>query len=277
MSNPELAMIILAGGRASGRLSQQGGAAWKGLLDPGGGPLVARVVSAALESRLVKRIVVAGPPDLHSAASGDVLAASAGPTPLDTALLGLEMAGDADRVLLCGVDSALLTGPAIDDFVTRTPGDADLAMPVVHRADFEQAFPGSRRPYVRLKSGEVTAGSQFLIGRRLLHEQRDLFLRFVRFRKSQPAMALALGPAFLWRLLTGRLDIPELEGRARQLTRASCRAVHGCDASLAFDVDSWSDLEYLRQRIAAAGEAGRQPDAADPGAWTGSGPIRPGR
>jgi hypothetical protein len=61
-------------------------------------------------------------------------------------------------------------------------------------------------------------------------------------------MVKTFGVRFIWRLLTGRLTIPELERRASELTASSCRAVPDGLPELAYDIDSLADWRYLERR-----------------------------
>jgi hypothetical protein len=98
--------------------------------------------------------------------------------------------------------------------------------------------------------GAYTSGSQFLVRPESLLANLPLLRSLHARRKSQVAMAHALGFGFIGRLLLRRVTVPQLEERLSRLSGCVCRAVLDCAPELAFDVDSWEDLEYFRRRLA---------------------------
>lgn len=254
---PQTAIIILAGGRSGWAMQRLGGSPWRALVQVEGEPLIRRVAQACLEVDQAGPVVVAGPEATRPHLPPGVLWAPAGRTAVDTALSGAQAVADSRRLLLCGADAAAVTAPALSDFLRRCPGSARLAMPLVRREQFPRRFPGNLGIYVRLTEGRFTAGSQILIDAALLRERRELLARFVRLRKSQLAMASALGPQFAFDLIRGRLGVAEIEHRAGEIAGVECRAVLDCDPDLAFDMDLFSDLLYLRRRLALGDGAER--------------------
>jgi hypothetical protein len=66
------------------------------------------------------------------------------------------------------------------------------------------------------------------------------------------AMAGKLGLPFLFKLLTRRLRVHELEARASALTGCRCRAVLDCHPELAFDIDNLAEWRYAETLFGGA-------------------------
>ncbi len=166
--------------------------------------------------------------------------------PSESSLRPLRLCGSIPkRVLVVGADSGSVTPDALSDLLSRVPAEAELCLPLVRKERFQAAFPGNLGIYVRLSDGAFTSGGQVLVDPAAIERNAALLQRMFDRRKSQLAMAQALGPRFLGRLIAGRLSVAELEERATELTGCVCRAVPDCDPLLAFDVDNVLDARYL--------------------------------
>lgn len=216
-------------------------------------PSVLYVVRALLEAGEVGRVCVVGPEAVGETLGELCLWQAERTSALTNTLAGLERleARPEDRVLVCGTDVPMIVPGAIDDFLQRSSGDADICMPIIGREPFVRTFPGNLGIYVRLAEGAFTAGSQVLIRARALLDNLALVESLYRRRKSQLGMAAALGAPLIWRLVSGRLTVPEVEARLSLLTGCRCRAVPDCRPELAFDIDTLLDLRYAERWLAA--------------------------
>jgi molybdopterin-guanine dinucleotide biosynthesis protein A len=229
----------------------------KGLVPAGGEPVVRRVAAAVLATPGVGRVCVVGPEAVRVAAGRGCLWQQERGDAVANLEAGLERLGPtAERVLLCGTDAPAVTPAAVRDFLQRAPAEADLCLPAVRKETFQAAFPGNWGIYVRLREGAFTAGGQYLARAAALLENRPLLRALFARRKSQLGMARTFGPGLVWKLLTGRLAIAEIEARASALTGGCCRAVLDCRPELAFDLDSILDLRYYQRWHAARAQGG---------------------
>lgn len=242
----------MAGGRISGEYALATGTEVKALAPVAGAPLVRRIAEVLRQTPGVDRLCVVGPEAVGQAVSGLATWQPETDSAFGNFLAGAEHLGISgeERVLLCGTDVAMLTPGAVADFLNRTPDHADICMPVVHREVFERRFPGGAWVYVPLADGHYTSGSQFIVRPQAIVDNSELIQRLFARRKSQLGMASALGLSFLFKLLTRRLRVPDLEARATALTGCRCRAVLDCHPELAFDVDHLPDWQYAQQLLA---------------------------
>ena len=249
MREKPLDAIVLAGGRIDGEYAAAVGSEVKALAPVRGRACGARVVDALLAAEWVGRIVVVGPEMVVPALPEGCTWVEESDSAYGNVHAGLNalQPGEGDQVLLCGADVPALTSEALDDFIQRAPLDADFCLPVVRRERYLNAFPGSKNLYVRLAEGRFTGGSQYAVQPRAVRENEPILRELVRQRKSQLGMIKTFGLRFIWRLLTGRLTIPELEQRASELTASRCRAVPDCHPELAYDIDTLEDWHYLQE------------------------------
>lgn len=250
---PSVDAVVLAGGRVSGLFARKAGTQVKALVSVGGVPMLRRVTEALLAA--TGRVCVVGPEAVREAAAPGCLWEPEGRSAPENALAGVRRLaaeageGAAERkVLLCAVDTPFLSPTALRAFLERSP-EADLCMPVVRRERFEATYPGGFGIYVRLVEGAYTGGCQWLLRPTPLFGSQELLARLHYARKSQLAMARTLGGAFVWRLITRRLSLADVEKRLSELTGCSCRAVPDCAPELAFDVDTIFDLRDAERHM----------------------------
>ena len=217
----------------------------------GDSTVLERALAALAATPGIGRVCVVGPETVRPLLHFGELWQEEGNSAVENLLRGLDcLTGEpARRVLLTGADVPALSPAGLDDFIRRTPPEAQVAMPVIRRQDFDRAFPGNRSRYVHLVEGAYTSGSQFLVRPESLRANLPLLRSLHARRKSQVAMAHTLGFGFVGRLLLRRVTVPQLEERLSRLSGFTCRAVLDCAPELAFDVDSWEDLEYFRTQV----------------------------
>ena len=249
MATAKLTALVMAGGRFEGADARAAGNEIKGMTDIGGVCMIARVLTALTAAECVGRIMVVGPEAVRTPAY-DVGAewVLEDETLLDNLRVGLCEIGlsGPKPVLLIGADMAAPRAQSIDDFIARTPAKTPVTTPLISRAAYEKAFPGSGSRYLPLKEGEFTMGSQFIAPAELLLKPPPAVAAMLGCRKSQWQMARTLGWPFVFALLTRSLTVPMLERRVSGLLGVVARAVPNCAADLAFDIDDARDLAYAR-------------------------------
>jgi CTP:molybdopterin cytidylyltransferase MocA len=253
---PEVDAVVLAGGKLSGWFARSAGTRARALAPVAVVPMARRVAEALLQAPAVRRVVLAGQPEVREACPAACLwVADQGSAPANTRAALRELRGSSRPVLICAADTPFLTAAAVMDLLRRSP-DAALCLPLVSRERFRAAYPGNPGIYVRLREGAFTAGCQILVRPRAAEGAAEMLERLHRRRKSQLAMAAALGGRCAWRLIAGRLSIAEIAARLGALLGCSCAAVTECAPELAFDVDNVFDWWYACRHAARAGHEG---------------------
>lgn len=256
MSQTKVDVVILAGG--DGEVIDPS-CRFKGLVDVAGRPLVEWVVDAFRDARLVNEIAVVMPTAENLGSwvdKVDKLVVSDRDF-MDNSVAGVRAFRDERRVLVATGDVPLLTGSAVDEFVTASlETEADFVYPLVRRDDLERQFPGSDRTYFRLKSGWHTGGNAMIANPLLVPGARDLGQRLFNQRKNPVGMLRTAGLGFVVRFLLGRLQPEDLGDKIRELLGGSGAAVIMRDASIAIDVDKPVDLEVAERVLKDRAERG---------------------
>ncbi|MDP2182184.1 MAG: nucleotidyltransferase family protein [Actinomycetota bacterium] len=247
-------VVILAGG--DGAVIDPA-CRFKGLVTIAGKPMVEWVVDAMRDAELVAEVAVVVPSaeDLGVwADSVDKLVISDGSF-LDNLLAGIRSFRSDRRVLLATGDVPALTGEAVDDFVSRSlTSGADFTYPLIRRADMLEQFPGSERTFIKLRDGEVTGGNMMVANPVLAEHCREVGQRLFDTRKNAVQMARVLGFRFAFKLVTGRLEVAEVEDKIRDLLGGSGAAVYTPYASIGADVDKPVDV-VVTERVLYEGSA----------------------
>jgi len=263
--------VILAGRRNEGRLRALYDGAYEAMLPVAGRPMAAWVIAACLEARTVGPVVLVGPPEVladqelaRAASTGRLAQVAPGSDLIESVRRGVDALATfqprPERLLLLTGDAPLITGKILDRFLDRCPPDADLCYPIVRRDTMEARFPGAARTYVRLRDGEFTGGNALVVRSvvlpRILDRARELYAA----RKQPWKLAVHFGPVILWRVLTRRATVAELEGRISRIAAVRGRAIVAADAEIAMDVDKAADHAqaeaWLRARAAASAREG---------------------
>ena len=245
-------VILPAGGRIEGEFAREAGTPVKALIEFDGASILTRLAKALRATGHVNRMVAIGPGEIKSHAESDVDAvlpdADSGPQNIYDGLDWLKAQPDpAEKALIMTTDLPFVTADSMTGFLTRCPEDAEIALPLFSKEEFETRFPESHNTYVRLRDGEWTLGGAFLLSCSALDRNREQIRRLHQSRKSASGMARALGPIFILRYLTKTLQVPHLESHCARITGFAASAVRGCDPALAFDIDESADFQYARR------------------------------
>ena len=277
--------VILAGRRNTGALRAIHPAEWEGLVPLAGRPMAAWVAAACLAAPSLGAVVLVGPDpgsddaELAGArAAGRLRVVRPGADLLGNVRIGLEalreaLPGAVGALLVTG-DVPLVTGAMLERFLAAVPPGADIAYPIARRETVEARFPGASRTYVRLGDGEFTGGNALYLRLAAAPQALRWAESLYAARKQPWKLALLFGPAVLWRVLTRRATVAELERRLGGLAGLRGHAVEVVDPELVMDVDKVADYRQAEARLrAAAGSSGDGPRGAGPG---GSGAVAPG-
>lgn len=231
----------------------------KGLVPIAGKPMIEWVVDALRASDTVAEIAVVVPTDkdLGAWASRVDRLVVSDASFIDNAIAGMCVFENDRHVLGATGDLPALTPAAIDDYVEQSlAAGADFSYPLVREADMEEQFPGSQRTYVKVAGGPVTGGNMMVLSPELVKRNRDIGQRLFDTRKSPVAMARVIGVPFIFKYVTGRLRVDDVERKMGQLLGAKCAAVYTSHASIGADVDKPIDV-VVAERVLYQRASGR--------------------
>jgi GTP:adenosylcobinamide-phosphate guanylyltransferase len=237
----------------------------KGLVPIAGRPMIEWVVDALRASSTIGEIAVVVPTREglgEWADRVDHIVISDAPF-IDNAIAGFNVFKNDRHVLGATGDLPALTAEAIDDYVTRSlETGAEFTYPLVRAEDMEAQFPGSQRTYVKVAGGPVTGGNMMVLSPDLVSRNREIGQRLFDTRKSPIAMAQVIGFPFIFKYVTGRLRVDDVENKMGQLLGAKCAAVYTPHASIGADVDKPIDV-VVAERVLYQRTTGTIPTSDD--------------
>ncbi len=239
---------------AGGTITQKGQEPiLKALMVVNGSTLLHRAVTSLRSSGLVDRIVVVGPQEVEKSAleAGASIVLQAVGGGAENMLAGLDWltANDSARrpVAIMATDLPFVDTNSISGFVSSIPEGVDVAVPLVHQHEFLARYPGAPASFVRLVEGNFALTGVYAVNPSAVQRQREVLTRLFKSRKSQWRTAREVGLRHAFRLVRGRLSVPEISAVVTRVFKCSAAAVIGVDASLAFDIDELDDLEWCRE------------------------------
>ncbi len=233
----------------------------KGLVPIAGRPMIDWVIDALRAAETVAEIalVVPSADDLGAWADKVDRLVVSDASFIDNAIAGAEQFDSGRHVLGATGDLPALTPEAVDDFVTQSlNAGAEFSYPLIRAEDMESQFPGSERTYVKVAGGRVTGGNLVVCSAELLKRNHDIGQRLFETRKSPVAMARVIGIPFIFKYLSGRLRVEDVERKMEQLLGARCAAIYTSYASIGADVDKPIDV-VVASRVLYQRSTGRNP------------------
>jgi GTP:adenosylcobinamide-phosphate guanylyltransferase len=241
--------VLLAGGRLPDDLARRIDTPHKALIPHENRPVVLWVRDALRASGFVARIAVAGPGELgqiSEIADADLFMpeSDSAESNLFTVFARLLPEG---RILIASCDTPLITAESLDDFIGRSAPEAAVNIPVVRYELFLRRFPRATVTPIQLKDGNWIPGDCAVIHSRSIPRlQRILPAVFHRRADVRDIIGL-LGWQFALKVKMKRVTLSEVEERLCDAAELPIRLVRDCDPSLAFDIDTISDYDYLRR------------------------------
>lgn len=233
---------------------------FKGLLPIAGKPMIQWVVEALRSSGYVAEIAVVVPSaeDLGPwADTVDKLVVSSGSF-IENGLAGIRSFRNDRPTLAVTGDIPALTPEAIRDFIDRSmETGADFTYPLIPKQAMLEQFPGSERTFVKLVNGKVTGGNMMIVNPYLVEQNAMLGQALFDTRKSAIQMARVIGFRFVFKLATGRLDVPEVEAKLGEILGGRGAAIYTSHASIAADVDKPVDV-VVAERVLYGAASGRK-------------------
>jgi molybdopterin-guanine dinucleotide biosynthesis protein A len=250
-------VIIPAGGKLDEEFARVVATDSKALIRFDGDSILNRTLTAFKECGQVGRIALVGSHSVlesREAARADLTLreADSAPQNIYRGLEALTESGEApERVLICTCDLPFITADVVTRFLVQAPDGFDFVVPLVAKAEFNEMFPGAPGTFVTLQDGVWTTGCLFMASafglKRSVHQIESVFLR----RKSKLGMARLLGFGFVYRLLTKKLTVKDVERKVGELIGVRGAAVKYSPAELAYDVDYVEDYHYALQTFRA--------------------------
>ncbi len=241
--------IILSGGRLSRRMSRRFGVRVKSLIPYKGKTLLQIAIESALNSKTVETpVVVVGPKEVTVEVkrfSGQVELVYEGENVMENAVRGARFFDFEGAFILISPDLPLLTGEDLDVFLGEIPAGVELAVPVIKREIFEEAFPNCPNKFAKLVNGHVTMASVFYATGDAIRKNLGLGRDAYRARKSILKLAIMLGFPLSIKAILGRLRLDDIEARVSQLTDCRAKGIFVGLPRLAYDIDNELNLEYL--------------------------------
>ncbi len=236
-----VAAAVLAAGDGAEPVAQSVGVPHKALVEVGGQPTIARVVTALNQANLVDELVVVTSPDspvIECLPVGTPHGVATGNDFLDTIQAGFTYHAARDQLMVVMCDLPLLTGEAVDHFVAAALDTGAELCYSMHRAeDLDQVYAGRARVVVHLKDGDYCGGNVHLIGRSFFEREAERIKRAFASRKSPVQLATMLGVGFIVRLLLRRLTVDDIVQRACELLHCEAAAICSPYSEVGFDLD----------------------------------------
>jgi molybdopterin-guanine dinucleotide biosynthesis protein A len=236
-----VAAIVLAGGPEDA-FSKTFEVSHKALVPIHKKPMAYYVLRALRDSASIAFISYVGEADRSINDMADVVVTS-GKGMSESLIAGVEATQHQyDYFLVLSADMPWLTSGAIDNFIEQSP-PADLIYSIIPKAVLEVEFPGQKRTYVKITEGLFTGGNVVLLSREGLPQLLRVLNQLHQARKNPIKLATLFGFDMIFKLILGRLRIPELEARASTILGIQSRAVIVKDACLGADIDKPEHLQ----------------------------------
>jgi len=258
-----MAAIVLAGDRTKAdKLIDHSPAGCKALIDIEGEPMVARVLRALRNSKVVGSITMAGPEADELATdsalsslidSGDVIWRSPDNSPSTSAYKAMQAVPADVPILLTTADHPLLTPEMVDAFGRQSlADDVDVTVGLAPHALVSEAYPGIKKTVLRFSDGEFCGCNLFAF---LTPEGRRAASFWRKIEQERKKPLLVIGLLGWWAVIRYRLGVLPLEEALAKLSKRlglRMRAVILPYANAAIDVDSISDLVLVKGSLEKA-------------------------
>ncbi|RYX80986.1 hypothetical protein EON83_26280 [bacterium] len=244
--------VILAGGPIPASLQGATDAPERALIQLEGRALIDHVVDSLRGVPPITGILCVAPPHTLAHLPSDVRGLESGDKLSENLFKGAR-AAQGERILIVTGDVPLATGRTWMQFLDGAAVNLiEAAYPIVTRENCEAQFPGGTRTYATLKDGQFTGGNAFLLPRAHLESLETMISQAFEARKNPFKLAQMLGTGFIFKALSKRLTINEVEFKISKMIGCRAGAVPIPDAAIAFDIDKQDDLDtaarVLRER-----------------------------
>lgn len=262
-----MAAVVLAGDRTKkDSLISYSRVSCKALIEIDGIPMVRRVLNALQDSRVVSKIVLAGPeanevamdePLSDLIANDQVSWRAPQASPAASAFHTMKSLEPDTPVLLTTADHPLLSREIVDAFGRQSlTGDTDVTVGLAPHALIKETYPRIKKTVLRFSDGDFCGCNLYAF---LTPEGRQAasFWRKIERQRKKPLVLIGL--LGWWAVLRYRLGMLSLEEALAKLGKRlglRVRAVILPYANAAIDVDSIADLTLVGGFLGAATDTG---------------------
>ncbi len=205
--------VVLAGGAMPAALIGATDATERVLIEIEGRTLLDCVLDSLRETTPITRIICVATPGALANLPPDIVGIAAGDKMTQNLFLGAREA-KSERILIVTADAPLVTGRTWMQFLDgASVNGLEAAYPIVSKAACEAQFPGGKRTYATLAEGTFTGGNAFLLPKNRLEAIEPLINQAFENRKKPFALAKMLGAGFIFRALTKKLTVGEVEAK----------------------------------------------------------------
>lgn len=228
----------------------------KALADIRGRTMLEHVVTAMHQAQQVGHIVVVGLGDdrgqtfpcpvHHVPDQGGMIA---------NAIAGIERLQQINpavqNLIVATADIPLITGAMINDWLEqcRPYHDRIMVHTLVPVELMQARFPGSKRTFTKLKGMEITGGDLVLVQPRIIETNRELWDAAANARKHAWKLARLVGFTTLFKLLTRRLGLTDLEAIGARLLGSPVKIILAHHPELGMDGDKPHQVELIRAAL----------------------------
>jgi GTP:adenosylcobinamide-phosphate guanylyltransferase len=244
--------IILAGGGSGGEFAEK----YPALLNIGGKPMVSHVADALFQNKNVRNIYVAGPVERLAGCPlpSSAIIIKSKESLIETIKTAMSALGHEEKTLVATADIPLLTKESVDGFLDLCgKRQADFYYPVISKKNYEAAFPGASRTYVRLKEGVFTGGNLFLADPKIVGGCAEIAEKIIKNRKSPLKLCRMLGLSFLLKFAFGRLSMMDAQMRANKILNIKGVVLDVPFPEIGADVDKKADFEFVQKEFMKRG------------------------
>lgn len=231
--------IILAGG-SEGEIEKKFGIINRSLLVIRDKFMIEYVVEALRSASSIKKIIIVGPVNELKSRIGGLVeeVVPPGKDPFESTWKGMEALQSREKVLVVSSDLPLLKGEMIEDFLLRcSKEEADFYYPIIRREVYQEKLSDSQRTFVCLRDGCFTGGDVLFLNPQVMEKKKEWISQIVESRKSPVAIARLMGARIIFKYLTKRLTIKDVEERVHQVLGIRALAVITPYPEMGFDVD----------------------------------------
>ena len=231
----------------------------KALIDIKGKPMIVWVLQALAACSQIDELVVVGIDELQHRE----MIESAVDTPIkwlpdagglvQNGLAGLELVyaknGSHSTVIGCSSDIPHIEPHMVKDLIERCqPHDKILYYAAVTPEVIDTVYPKANRTFANLGGVKLAGCDIFVSNTRILHTNRELWLKIINARKNPLAMAWTVGIWPLLKLATGLLSVADAAALAGKLLEDGqpIGVVYTPFPQLAMDGDKPNQIEILR-------------------------------
>jgi len=255
--------IVLAGDRTKNdSLIAHSGVGCKALIDIDGTPMVRRVLNALKESKVVGKVMLAGPeaaelktdaPLSAMVESGEIGWRAPEASPSVSAFKLMQVIDSSQPILLTTADHPLLTAEITDAFGRQSlADDVDVTVGLAPHALVMEAYPGIHKTVLRFSDGDFCGCNLFAFltpeGRRAAR-----FWRKIEQQRKKPLVLIGLlGWRAVIRYRLGMLSLEEALAKLSKRLGLRMRAVILPYANASIDVDSIADLVLVKGSLEKA-------------------------